>query len=200
MIEFSSPEGATSAARTCAEKGAALVSGSTGLGRSEESQIEAASGRIPILRAANFSLGLMALRKALAAGLEALPAGWDIEIVERHHRQKVDSPSGTALVLAREAAARRGLPETAFRTGRQGRAGPRPPSEIGIHSLRGGTWVGDHSVLLAGEGEWLELRHVAESRSAFAHGALEAARFVAKAPPGLYTLEDIANPSRRANH
>jgi 4-hydroxy-tetrahydrodipicolinate reductase len=191
VIEFSSPEGAKAAARVCVEKGAALVSGSTGLGASEETALGSAAQRVAVLRAANFSLGLMALRKAMAAGLAGLPASWDVEIVERHHRGKVDSPSGTALQLARDVASRRGLSDKVFRSGRQGRTGPRPSAEIGIHSLRGGSWIGDHSILLAGQGEWLEFRHVVDDRAAFAHGALAAARFVANAAPGLYTLEDI---------
>jgi len=146
---------------------------------------------VAVLRAANFSLGVAALKRALGAALAGLPRSWDVEIVERHHRRKVDSPSGTALMLAAEAARRRGSPGMAVRSGRQGRVGPRPAEEIGVHALRGGTWVGDHAVILAGEGEWIELRHVAEDRAAFAHGVLAAARFVARATPGLYTVDDL---------
>jgi 4-hydroxy-tetrahydrodipicolinate reductase len=156
-----------------------------------------AAARIAIVRSANFSLGIVALRRALAAALAALPEGWDIEIVERHHRGKQDAPSGTALLLGREAAKRRGYAEVALRTGRSGHTGTRPQAEIGIHSLRGGTWTGDHAVVLAGPGEWLELRHVAEDRAAFAHGVLAAARFVAAAPPGLYTLDEVSGAAAR---
>jgi 4-hydroxy-tetrahydrodipicolinate reductase len=121
-----------------------------------------------------------------------VPGSWDVEIVERHHRHKQDAPSGTALQLAQDAASRRGYPADALRLGRAGRVGPRPEVEIGIHALRGGTWVGDHAVVLAGRGEWLELRHVAEDRGAFAQGVLAAVGFVATAAPGFYTLEDVA--------
>jgi 4-hydroxy-tetrahydrodipicolinate reductase len=197
VVEFSSPEGVAVAAALCAERGASLVSGTTGLGASEEEALRAAARRIAIVRAANFSLGVLALRRALASALAALPETWDVEIVERHHRKKQDAPSGTALQLARDAAERRGYPESALRNGRSGRVGPRPDREIGIHALRGGTWVGDHAVVLAGAGEWLELRHVAEDRAAFAHGVLAAARFVATAPPGFYTLEDVAGAAAR---
>ncbi len=192
VVEFSTPAAATAAAGVCAERGAALVSGTTGLGDAEENQMRAAARKIAIVRAANFSLGVLALRRALASALATLPGGWDIEIVERHHRGKLDAPSGTALQLAREAAERRGYAAGAVREGRSGRTGPRSAAEIGMHALRGGTWVGDHAVVLAGAGEWLELRHVAEDRSAFAHGVLAAVRFVATAAPGCYTLDDVA--------
>jgi 4-hydroxy-tetrahydrodipicolinate reductase len=197
VIEFSSPEGARLAAQASAERGAALVSGSTGLAAADEAAIARASGAVPVLRAANFSLGVLALRRAFAAAAQALPRGWDIEIIERHHRRKSDSPSGTALMLAREGARLRGYPAESIRHGRSGPVGPRPGEEIGVHAVRGGTWVGDHAVLLAGEGEWIELRHIAEDRSAFAHGVLAAARFVARAAPGLYTLEDVISPPSR---
>jgi 4-hydroxy-tetrahydrodipicolinate reductase len=197
VVDFSSPEGCRQAAGASAACGAALVSGTTGLAPGDESALEMASRRVPVLRAANFSLGLLALRRALAAALEALPATWDIEIVERHHRRKVDSPSGTALLIAREAARRRGLADSALRFGREGAVGPRPAGEIGVHAVRGGTWVGDHAVLLAGDGEWVEVRHVVEDRASFALGALAAARFVAHAPPGLYNLEDVLGRPRR---
>lgn len=197
VIEFSSPAGCRAAAQVCGERGAALVSGTTGLGEADEQALRDAAERTPILRAANFSLGVLALRRALGAALAALPGEWDIEIVERHHRLKVDSPSGTALALANEAAGLRGLAADSFRFGRQGRTGRRPAAEIGVHSVRGGSWVGDHEVLLAGEGEWLELRHVAQDRSAFASGVLAAARFVARTAPGLYTLEDLLSAPGR---
>lgn len=193
VIEFSAPAASVQVAGLCAERGAALVSGTTGLTGEQEGRLRAAAARAPVLRAANFSLGVVALRRALAAALAALP-GWDVEIVERHHRRKADSPSGTALALARQALAARGWDEQALRHGRHGHLGPRPDAEVGVHALRGGGLVGDHTVVLAGAGEWLELRHVAQDRGAFAHGALAAARFVADAPAGLYTLEDVVTP------
>ncbi len=198
-VEFAHPAACAGLAGLCAARGAGLVSGTTGLSPAEEDAVRAAAARVPVVRAANFSIGIVALRRALRAALEALPAGWDVEIVERHHRMKADSPSGTALALAGEAARARGLDPGALRFGRErGRTGPRPAGEIAVHALRGGTWVGDHLVLAAGEGEWLELRHVAQDRLAMAHGALAAARFVATAAPGLYTLEDVLAAGSRS--
>jgi 4-hydroxy-tetrahydrodipicolinate reductase len=191
VIEFSAAEAAVALAGLCAERGAALVSGSTGLSERDETQLREAGRRVAVLRAANFSLGVAALQRALQAALVALPRGWDVEIVERHHRRKADSPSGTALDLARRVLAQRGLDERALRHGREGRLGVRPEDEIGMHAVRGGSWVGDHCVLIAGEGEWIELRHVAQDRGAFATGALAAARFVATARPGVYSLNDV---------
>jgi 4-hydroxy-tetrahydrodipicolinate reductase len=196
VVDFSAGPATRDAARACAARGAALVSGTTGLEPEIENGLRSASTRVAVLRAANFSLGVAALRRALADILTALPPSWDVEIVERHHRGKTDSPSGTALLLAEEARAQRGWTAEALRFGRSGRIGPRPAAEIGVHAIRGGTWVGDHTVLLSGEGEWIELRHVASDRQAFAHGALAAARYVATAPPGFYTMDDIVSPRR----
>jgi 4-hydroxy-tetrahydrodipicolinate reductase len=191
VVEFAGPDAAAAAAATCARVGAALVSGSTGLTPEQDDAMRAAARRVAVVRAANFSLGVLVLRRALAAALRSAPRDWDVEIVERHHRAKVDSPSGTALQLARDVAEARGLPHAALRHGREGRVGPRPAEEIGVHAVRGGSWVGEHAVLLGGMGEWIELRHVAQDRGAFAQGALAAARFVATAAPGLYTLEHV---------
>jgi 4-hydroxy-tetrahydrodipicolinate reductase len=191
-VEFSDPAACAALATLCAERGAGLVSGTTGLDAAQDAVVRSAARRVAVVRGANFSLGVAVLRRALRTALAALPPGWDVEIIERHHRLKLDSPSGTALALAADAAAGREGEAGAPRFGRgPGRAGPRVAGEIGVHSVRGGTWIGDHTVLLAGEGEWLELRHVAQDRLAFAHGALAAARFVAGAPPGLYALEDV---------
>src|SRR5262249_28315861 len=131
VIEFSTPQAARETAALCAARGAALVSGSTGLRPEDEAALREAAGRVAGVRAANFSIGVAALRRLLRAALEILPVGWDIEIVERHHRMKADSPSGTALTLARDAAAARGVPESGQRHGRSGRLGPRPAEEIG---------------------------------------------------------------------
>ena len=196
VVDFSGPEGARQAAAVCAAQGAALVTGSTGLAAADEQALAAAAERVAVLRANNFSLGVAALRVALKAALAAVPASWDVEIVERHHRLKKDSPSGTAVTLASDVRAARGLPPEAVRHGREGLVGPRPAGELGVHAVRGGTWVGDHQILLAGEGEWLELRHVAQDRAAFAHGAVAAARFVASAGAGLWTLEDVLRAGR----
>jgi 4-hydroxy-tetrahydrodipicolinate reductase len=199
-VEFSSPAACAALAALCGERGACLVSGTTGLDGAQDEAVRAAARRVAVVRAANFSLGAAVLRRTLQVALDALPRAWDVEIVERHHRSKADSPSGTALRLAEDAAARRGAGGAAIRVGRErGRTGPRPAGEIGVHAVRGGSWVGDHAVLLAGEGEWLELRHVAQDRLAFAHGALAAAEFVARAQPGLYTLEDVLAARSRSH-
>jgi 4-hydroxy-tetrahydrodipicolinate reductase len=190
VVEFSSPAGAAAAARLCAERGLPLVSGTTALDGAQEAAIRDAAARVAVVRAANFSLGVLALKQALDAVLAPL-AGWDVEIIERHHRGKADAPSGTAIDLARRAREAHGWGEETLRHGRQGKGGPRNDAEIGVHSLRGGTWIGDHTVVLAGRGEWIELRHVAQDRGAFAHGVLSAARFVVSAAPGFYTLNDV---------
>jgi len=196
VVDFSSPEGTMAACDLCVSAGAALVSGTTGLNTAQEGRVAATARSVAVLTASNFSLGVLALRRALQAALEVLPESWDVEIVERHHRLKADAPSGTALTLARDVGKLRGIPESGFRHGRSGRIGPRPPGELGIHAVRGGTWVGDHTILVAGAGEWLELRHVAQDRGAFAHGVLAAAQFVATAPAGMYHLEHLATGGR----
>ncbi len=198
VIEFTGAAGARSAATLCAERGAALVSGSTGLSAEDEAALRTAATQVAVFRASNFSIGVAVLRQALAAALGSAPASWDIEIVERHHRMKKDSPSGTALTLADDALAARGLTREALAHGRQGVVGARPEAEIGVHAVRGGSWVGDHQVLLAGDGEWVELRHVAQDRAAFAHGALAAARFLSSAKPGMYTMQDLIRRPGRA--
>ena len=199
VVEFSSAEAAATAAAMCAARGAALVSGSTGLSPAQEAAVSAAAARVAVLRASNFSVGVAALRRALAAALAAVPRTWDVEIVERHHRMKKDSPSGTAITLAADVLAARGLGPEALRHGREGAVGARTASEVGMHSVRGGTWVGDHAVLLAGEGESVELRHIAQDRAAFAHGAVLAARFVAAAAPGLYGIDALLTGSANAS-
>ena len=191
VIEFSGPAGAREAAERCAGRGVALVSGSTGLGANDEAALRAAAQQIPVFRASNFSLGVAVLRHALAAALAVAPAHWDIEIVERHHRLKKDSPSGTALTLADDALAARRWGREVLQHGREGTVGARPAAQIGMHAVRGGTWIGDHQVLLAGEGEWVELRHVAQDRTAFAQGAIAAARFLSTAAPGMYNMQDL---------
>jgi 4-hydroxy-tetrahydrodipicolinate reductase len=191
VVEFSTAEAAAVTAAHCAARGAALVSGSTGLSAEQDAAVRAAAARVPVLRASNFSVGVAVLRRALAAALAAAPRTWDVEIVERHHRMKKDSPSGTALALASDVLAARGLGREALRHGREGAVGARTAAEVGVHAVRGGTWVGDHTVLLAGEGETVELRHIAQDRAAFAHGAILAARFVATAAPGLYGIDAL---------
>ncbi len=197
VIEFSTPAGFRATAAVCRELKLPLVSGTTGLEPADEALLDSLAATVPVLRASNFSIGVAALRRALKIALASVPESWDIEIVERHHRAKADSPSGTALTLAADVAAAREWGDDALQHGRHGRLGPRPSRQIGMHAVRGGSWVGDHTILLAGSGESLELRHVAEDRSAFALGALAAARFVATAKPGRYAIEDALPPAGR---
>ena len=190
LADFTAPEATAKLAELAFERRVALLVGTTGLDQAAQAALERAAGRVAVLVAPNLSPGLAALRRALRAAIAALPE-YDIEIVERHHARKVDSPSGTALALARDAADARGLPfPGALRYGRQGAVGPREAGEIGVHSVRGGGWVGEHTVLLAGAAETLELSHVAQSRECFVPGALAALRFLAGALPGAYSLDD----------
>jgi 4-hydroxy-tetrahydrodipicolinate reductase len=172
--------------------GRALVVGTTGLGREEERLLGAAAERGPVLTAANFSVGVNLLLVLAERTARVLDGGYDVEIVEAHHRRKEDAPSGTALALAEAVAAGRGVElQRVRRDGRSGRPGPRPVDEIGLHALRGGSVVGEHSVLFLGERERVELVHRAEDRALFAEGALRAARWLAGQAPGRYTMRDV---------
>lgn len=188
-VDFSSPDLVPELAAAVAASGGGLVSGTTGLSAEGERALAEASRRIPVLWAPNMSVGVHVLGGLLRAALDALGAGFDIEIVETHHRAKVDAPSGTALRLAAIARDARG--EGALQNGREGRPGPRAAAEIGLHAVRGGDIVGDHSVHLLGLGERLELVHRATSRELFAHGALRAAAWLAGKPAGRYSLDDV---------
>ncbi len=189
LADFTAPAGTAELAPLAAARGVGLLVGTTGLDATVHAVLDAAATRVPVLVAPNLSLGVAALARALRAVLPALP-GYDVEIVERHHRAKVDAPSGTALALAELVSRARGDAATDVRAGRSGAVGPRLAGEIGVHAVRGGAWVGEHAVLLAGAHETLEFTHVAHDRDAFAAGALVALRFLAGAPPGRYTLED----------
>ena len=185
-----SPEGLLAACALCATAGAALVTGTTGLGEAHERALTELGTRVAVLRASNFSLGVLALRRAVQAALAALPKDWDVEIVERHHRQKADAPSGTALALGDAAARGRGTPIDADR-GRDGTGLKRREGSIGFAAIRGGTVAGDHDVMFLGPDERLILSHRAENRSIFARGALAAARFLHGKPAGLYSMRDV---------
>jgi 4-hydroxy-tetrahydrodipicolinate reductase len=182
--------------RRAAGDGIGIVVAVTGLPEEAERELDAAARRVAVLASPNLSLGVTVLAGLVREAARRL-AGYDVEIVEAHHAAKRDSPSGTALWLGREAATARGWPwpQTA-RAGREGVLGPRPEREIGIHSLRGGSVVGEHRVSLAGAGEHLELAHIAESRDCFAAGALEALALVARSGPGRYTMEDVTAGGR----
>jgi 4-hydroxy-tetrahydrodipicolinate reductase len=189
LIEFTAAEAVAALARAAAAAGAALVSGTTGLGPDAEAALDRAAAVVPVVHAPNMSRGV-ALLSDLAAEAARLLGEFDLEIEERHHRHKLDAPSGTALALARALTEARGVGVENIRHGRSGR-GARPGQEIAVHALRGGDWVGEHTIFLAGPGETIELRHRAESRTAFAAGALAAARFAAAAPPGRYGIRDV---------
>ncbi len=189
MIEFTTAEATAALARAAAGAGVALVSGTTALGADAEGALEAASRLVAVVHSPNMSRGVALLADLAARAAAALP-DFDLEIEERHHRLKADAPSGTALALARVLAAARGAGEEAYRHGRSGR-GLRTREEIGIHALRGGDWVGEHTIYLAGPGETIELRHRAETRTAFVSGALAAAAFAAAAPPGRYGMAEV---------
>ena len=192
-LDFTAPE-ASLAALSALSGGpvTAVVLGTTGFTAAQEAAITAAAQRLAIVRSGNFSLGVNLLAGLVRQAAARLGAGFDIEIVESHHRRKVDAPSGTALLLGAAAAAGRGTTLDAVRLpAREGQTGPRPDGAIGFASLRGGGVVGDHAVHLIGELESLTLSHHARDRSIFATGALEAAVWAAVQPPGLYGMADV---------
>jgi len=170
-----------------------VVLGTTGLTEAEKACVAAAAEAVPIVWAPNFSLGVNLLLDLVRRAASVLgPAAYDAEIVETHHRLKKDAPSGTALGLAEAVAAGRGVALASVAVcGREGITGERPRGEIGIHALRGGDVVGDHTVLFAAEGERVEFTHKASSREAFANGALHAAAWLAGKPAGLYTMRNV---------
>jgi 4-hydroxy-tetrahydrodipicolinate reductase len=190
-IDFSSADALPDVAAIVAASGAALVSGTTGLPSEGERALEEASRRVAVLWEPNMSVGVHVLGTLLRDAIAALGDGFDIEIVETHHRKKVDAPSGTALRLADIAEESMGGDGVVRASGRKGRPGARASREIGLHAVRGGDVIGDHSVHLIGLGERLELVHRATNRDVFAHGALRAAKWIAGKPAGRYRLADI---------
>jgi 4-hydroxy-tetrahydrodipicolinate reductase len=187
LIEFTTPE----ATIEHLVYGRPAVIGTTGLSEGQLARVEEAAKGVPVVLAPNMSVGVNLVREVVRELSGKLGPDYDVEIVEAHHRNKVDAPSGTALLLARAAAEGRDkeLDEVAV-YGREGRA-PRQEGEIGIHALRGGAVVGEHRVNFYSEGEEIEISHRAISRRTFAAGALRAARFVAGANPGLYSMRDV---------
>jgi 4-hydroxy-tetrahydrodipicolinate reductase len=193
LIDFSAPEAACAGACACAARGMAVVIGTTGLSPEQRRRIEEeAAARVPVLIAPNMSVGVNLLFALAEEVASALGPGYDVEIVEAHHRRKVDAPSGTAMELLRRVCRATGREaESDARHGRRGATGPREAREVGVHAVRGGDIVGDHTVLFAGQGERLELTHRATSREVFARGALRAARFLVEQAPGLYSMQDM---------
>jgi 4-hydroxy-tetrahydrodipicolinate reductase len=197
-IDFSRPEALKALLPLAVRAKVAVVSGTTGLDASCEEALETASRSIPVLSASNTSLGVLVLAELATQAVRQLGRDFDVEIVETHHRAKVDAPSGTAKRLAdavREA--RQGLSSI---MGRSGEVGPRSDEEIGVFAVRGGDVIGDHTVHLLGPGERIELTHRATSRDVFARGALRAARFLVGKPAGRYTMNDVLRgQARKAN-
>jgi 4-hydroxy-tetrahydrodipicolinate reductase len=189
MIDFSHPLGAIEIARLCRTRSVALVVGTTGLDAAQRAQIEAVSTSIPVLVSPNMSRAVNLLMRLVGEAAQALGQTADIEVVERHHRMKKDAPSGTALRLAEIAAQAAGIGK--YVHGREGQVGERPHGEIGIHAVRAGDSPGDHTVIFGLLGESLELSHRALNRDGFVRGAIDAAKFLAGKPPGLYTMKDV---------
>ncbi len=190
LIDFSRPDALPELLKLAAAKNLPAVLCATGYTDEELQMIEDTSKVVPILRSANMSLGINVLRQLAAMAAKALGEGFDIEIVEKHHRMKADSPSGTALMIYDSVKAERGASTDAI-FGRYGRTAARRQGEIGIHAVRGGTVTGEHEVGFYGEGEHLVLTHRAENRSLFAQGALKAAAFLQGKPAGMYDMQDL---------
>lgn len=191
-LDFTVAEAALDHLRTAVAKGAAIVIGTTGLSAEQRAEAEKIASKTRCLIAPNMSVGVNVLLKAVADVARILRKDFDVEILEIHHRFKVDAPSGTALALGRAVAEAQGKDlERQGRFGRQGITGERTDSEIGIMALRGGDIVGDHTVIFAGFGERLELTHRAQSRECLARGALRAALWLPHQPPGLYSMKDV---------
>ena len=192
VVDFSSQTATVGVADICAKYQKALVIGTTGHTDTNTFEVRLRKAQIPIVWASNFSTGVNTLFWLTRKAAEILGPEFDLEIVEMHHRLKKDAPSGTAKSLAEILAEVRKLHlEKAARHGRAGIVGERTPTEIGIHSLRGGDVVGDHTVIFANTGERLELTHRASSRETFANGALRAVLWVVKQKPGLYDMQDV---------
>jgi 4-hydroxy-tetrahydrodipicolinate reductase len=192
LIDFSAPEGLETHLEEAVERGKPIVIGTTGLDERHQAMIDAAAEKVPVLQAANMSLGVNLLAHLVRQTAERLGDEWDIEIVEMHHRHKVDAPSGTALLLGQAAAVGRGveLAKVSDR-GRDGMAGPRKAGDIGFAALRGGSVAGDHQVIFASDDERIELGHRAESRAIFARGAVAAAIWIEDKPAGRYSMNDV---------
>lgn len=192
IIDFSNAKAVDDLLVYSVDKKIPVVLCTTGLSEEQMEQVKAASGQVAVLKSANMSLGINLLMQLLAQAATILaPAGFDMEIVEKHHNQKLDAPSGTALMLAD--AVSEALPYDAeYVYDRHERRMKRPQNEIGIHSVRGGTIVGEHEVLFAGRDELIEIRHVALSREVFAVGAVDAAAFLGtQKQPGMYDMSDV---------
>jgi 4-hydroxy-tetrahydrodipicolinate reductase len=192
FVDFSAPEAVEAHLSQARRVRKPILIGTTGLTPDHQRLIDEASSEIPLIQAANTSLGVNLLAHLVRLTAARLGQDWDLEIVEMHHRMKVDSPSGTALMLGRAAAEGRAVDlDRVAERGRDGISGPREPGTIGFAALRGGSVAGDHLAIFAAEGERLELGHRAESRAIFARGAIEAALWLLGKPAGRYTMADV---------
>lgn len=192
VIDFSYHAGVPAAVTKAAEQGIPYVIGTTGITAEEQKAIDAAATKIPVLQSGNYSLGVNLLMELVKKAATILGPQYDVEVVEMHHKHKKDAPSGTALMLAKSAAEGRGvaLDDKAV-YGRKGDIGERPVGEIAIHALRGGSVVGDHTVMFAGDLERVEITHKAQDRAAFAAGALQALKWAKGRPAGIYTMRHV---------
>lgn len=192
LIDFTRPEATMAHLAVCRQRGVAMVIGTTGFSAEQQAELAAAAREIPIVLAPNMSVGVNVTFKLLEMAARALSVGHDIEIIEAHHRHKVDAPSGTALKMGEVVAHALGreLKDCAVYE-RYGHTGERDPSSIGFATIRGGDIVGDHTVLFAGTGERIEITHRATSRAGYAQGSLRAVRFLAEREPGLYDMADV---------
>jgi 4-hydroxy-tetrahydrodipicolinate reductase len=192
VIDFSHPNASGELSRVCRDAKKPVVIGTTGHSKGARAAIEALALSVPLVLSPNFSVGVNTLFWLTRKAAEMLGEDFDLEVTEMHHRLKKDAPSGTAKKLAEILCEARGLDYTKdVQHGREGLVGERSTKEIGVHSIRGGDVVGDHTVTFAGAGERLELSHKAASRETFALGALRAAQWVVGKPPGLYSMEDV---------
>lgn len=192
VVDFSLPEGTETNIARCLEAEASLVLGTTGFDSSTIDKLKEAGKTISIVSAANFSVGVTLLTKLAALAARALGPSWDAELFELHHKHKRDAPSGTALRIAKAvASATDRTLDANMLAGRAGNHGPRQDGEIGVAALRGGDSIGEHTLMLLGDGERIELSHRATDRAIFAIGALRAARWVAAQDPGLYDMADV---------
>jgi 4-hydroxy-tetrahydrodipicolinate reductase len=190
MIDFSQPEGTMAVLPVCVQRRLPLVVATTGHSPAQRQEIDAAAHEIALLQAPNMSLAVNVVMKLVQQAAAALAGkGFDVEILERHHRFKKDSPSGTALHFAR--LVQEAMGQTDLRHGREGLVGERPGHEIGIHAIRVGDNVGEHTIIFSTLGETLELTHRAHTRDCYARGALQAALFLAGKPAGRYTMNDV---------
>jgi 4-hydroxy-tetrahydrodipicolinate reductase len=191
VIDFSFHAATLGIAALAARHGKPLVIGTTGHTEAEKAAIRKAVAGIPVVWAGNYSIGVNLLNALVRRATRALGEGWDIELVEMHHRLKKDAPSGTAEKLLEILREERRVGSDQLRHGRNGLVGERTPSEIGVHALRGGDVIGDHTVLFATDGERIELTHKASSRTIFAQGALRAARWAVGQPAGIHGMEQV---------